>query len=127
MLGFKSRTKRERREAKAAGADKNPWDKPLPTGTGKPTAVIARLQETIAKLEAQRHGIHADDARIRDAAAEHHDKSARHIDLLGKDLAAEPDDDIMAQAHAQHLAERRGAEEVHRDVSGRMGTFRPKL
>lgn len=122
-MGRASNAKKQRRQASAG----NPWDRPTPVDGGKPHEVVAGLQRQMAALEAQRHAIHADDQRLASAAERHHDRSRDHARLLGDDLAHDPEDELLARAQASHLAERRGAEEVHRQVSTRMRDFRPKI
>lgn len=125
-MGRASSRKKARRTGQQ-DAQANPWQRPMPAGGGKPRAVIAGLERQMAALEAQRHRIHAHDRHIASAAAQHHDRSRDQARHLADELAHDPTDDLLARARAQHLAERRGAEEVHRDVSGRVRDFRPKI
>jgi hypothetical protein len=126
-VGRASSAKRARRQGSATSGAPNPWDRPTPADGTKPQAVIDGLARQMAQLEARRHAIHADDRRIAAAAAQHHDRSRDQAKLLGDDLAHDPDDDLLGRAQAGHLAERRGAEEVHRQVAGRVREFRPKI
>lgn len=126
-MGRASSRKRARRTEQETGGKANLWDRPMPADGGKPHKVIAGLERQMMELERQRHQIHADNHRIVAAAQQHHDRSRDHAKLLGDDLAHDPEDELLARAQASHIAERRGAEEVHRDVSGRIRDFRPKV
>jgi hypothetical protein len=128
-VGRASSAKRARREQaeQSGGRVPNLWQKPSPVAGDDPREVIAGLEHQIAQLEAQRHAIHADDRRVASAAAQHHDRSRDQARHVGDDLARDPDDELLARAHMAHLRERRGAEEVHRQVSTRMREFRPKV
>lgn len=124
-MGRASNRKKQRR-AEPEG-NQNPWQTPMPVDGGSPHKVIAHLADLTARLEHQRHRIHATDRALLDAAARHHDHSVKQIEAVGKDLAADPEDTPLAHAHAYHLMQRRGAEEVHDETSRRVGRFKPKL
>ncbi len=124
-MGRASSRKKQRREDQPE--DANLWQTPMPVDGGSPHEVIAHLADLTARLEHQRHRIHAADRAIADTAQRHHDNANKQIAAIHPDLAADPEDMHLARAHAYHLMQRRGAEEVHDEVSRRVGRFKPKL
>lgn len=122
-MGRQSNDKKRRREDRQRA---NPWATPNPVPSGDPQEVVAKLQEQMAHLEATRHAIHANDKTVMRTAQAHHDRHRDAARQLGDELAHDPDD-TLADAQGHHLMERRGAEEVHREMRQRVGAFRPKI
>lgn len=122
-MGRASGRKKQRREDETP----DPWQTKAPVDPGDDRAVRRHLQGLLARLEHQRHSIHSADVALRDTAREHHDRHNAAVRQIQPDLAHDPDDDLLARAHASHIMERRGAAEVHQELANRVKAFAPKL